>query len=362
MSFLEEEKVSIKSIIENQNIRLINYDTFYNFTVTEGKVKAYSRTLGKYFVLKSLYDYKYFMNELRIINAVNCHDNIINFYGVSMDPSTETYHLVLQYAKDGNLRTYLRNNFEAFDWKTKINMAKDLASGLQFIHQANIIHRNLNPNNIFVHKGRLLIADFELSKSLDSDSDSMVDGEVVYADPEYLRNPKEYNRNKTSDIYSLGEAPIHGTPLDYINIYSSAWVHNPSQRPTIKNICKSLENIGFSFYYISPESIEEFENNEFGRDPVSSYSSALEITENLADDINDIVNSYNRKSSPTIEDHRKLLPLVILMPMNDRKWIGKGAYGIVDSATLIDEEMTRMKVALKSIIVRNDDIKLFVNE
>src|SRR6185295_6799475 len=42
------------------------------------------------------------------------------------------------------------------------------------------------------------------------------------------------------------------------------------------------------------------------------------------------------------------------------KYIGRGAFGSVHSATLVDEKMIKMKVALKPIVV--DSIKLFVNE
>ncbi|RHZ80945.1 hypothetical protein Glove_130g8 [Diversispora epigaea] len=452
MSFTEEEKVSIKSIIENQNIRLTNYDTFCNFTIMEGKVKAYSKPSGKYVALKSLYDYKYFVNELQIINAVNCHDNIIDFYGVCMDPSTETYYLGLQYAKDGNLGTYLRKNFEELDWETKIDMAKDLASGLQFIHQANIIHRDLNPNNILVHNGRLLIANFELSRSLDSDSDfsdSIESGEVTYTDPEYLRNPKEYNRDKASDIYSLGvlfwelssgnppfynmrdldilyiiksggrETSIQGTPFDYVNIYSRAWNQNPIQRPTIENIYNSLEKIDISLEYI--ENIEKFEkdsvssnssnsgiidciNNTYGQASSSSmsllnlfyvkiifysmqraiYASVFEKSEPMGDipklancGITDINDPYKRASpkdhgeastSHNFNAHEWFDDIIKnneIIKYNydvfkDLDYIGRGGFGSIDSATLIDEKIPKMRVALKSIVVSVDDIKLFL--
>ncbi|RHZ55700.1 hypothetical protein Glove_411g10 [Diversispora epigaea] len=211
--------------------------------------------------------------------AVNNHDNIISFYGISIDPKTQTYYLVLQYAKDGDLRTYLRNNFKSLDWKTIIKMAKDITSGLRCIHDENIVHKDLHSRNILVHEENLLITDLGSSQPLDVNSNSMAGGMVAYTDPEYLQNPTKYKRNKTSDIYSLGvlfwelssgrppfnnvscfeiynlvtsgrrEAPINETPKDYFNIYSSAWKIDPSQRPTIKNIFDSLGNIKLENIY-----------------------------------------------------------------------------------------------------------------
>ncbi|CAG8647885.1 7143_t:CDS:2, partial [Acaulospora colombiana] len=37
--------------------------------------------------------------------------------------------------------------------------------------------------------------------------------------------------------------PVSGTPLDYMDIYCSAWEDNPDRRPTIKMIIDLLENV-----------------------------------------------------------------------------------------------------------------------
>lgn len=50
---------------------------------------------------------------------------------------------MLQYADGGNLRTYLQNNFEELNWESKIKMSKDIASGLRYIHEANLVHKDL---------------------------------------------------------------------------------------------------------------------------------------------------------------------------------------------------------------------------
>ncbi|RHZ81621.1 hypothetical protein Glove_117g533 [Diversispora epigaea] len=253
--------------------------------------------------LKSLHEndnekfYKKFVKELKNISTVNYHDNIIKFYGICIDSSTETYYLVLQYAKDGDLRTYLQNNFNKLDWKIKIQMAKDITSGLNCIHEENIVHKDLHSKNILVHERRLLITDLGLSQSLDANSISIsTDGGIVaYADPEYLRNKMKlisYKRDKASDIYSLGvlfwelssgrppfndfrnldiyrmvisgerEKPINKTPKDYIDIYSSAWEDKPNQRPTIKNIFDSLENIKLENIYNNSNDNQAYTNNQ----------------------------------------------------------------------------------------------------
>ncbi|RHZ73896.1 hypothetical protein Glove_228g119 [Diversispora epigaea] len=338
---MSNKKVSFENALKNNYIKKFNYDKFENFErIASGAFgtvyRANSKNLGIHVALKSLHEndnelfYKKFVRELTNILAVNYHDNIIKFYGISIDPSTETYYLVLQYAKDGDLRTYLRNNFNTLDWKIKIQMAKDIASGLYCIHEEDIVHKDLHSKNILVHEGSLLITDLGLSKPSDTDSISMGGGMAAYADPEYLRNQMNfisYQRDKASDIYSLGvlfwelssgrppfnkfpslgickmvtsgerEKPINETPKDYINIYSNAWKGDPNQRPTIKSIFDSLGNIKLENIYTDPNdnqgayinnpfqaSMDAFSKDsvsmDFSKDSLSFSSSNLgEVTE-----------------------------------------------------------------------------------
>ncbi|RHZ83855.1 hypothetical protein Glove_87g103 [Diversispora epigaea] len=211
---MSSKKVSFESALKNNFIKKFDYSKFENIErIASGGFgtvyRANSLNLKKLVALKCLHEdyesfYEKFVKELTNILAVNYHDNIIRFYGISIDPSTETYYLVLQYAKGGDLRTYLRNNFNTLDWKIKIQMAKDIASGLDCIHEENIVHRDLHSKNVLVHEGSLLITDLGLSRPLDTNSNSVKGGMLVYSDPRYLRNLLTYKRSKASDIYSLG--------------------------------------------------------------------------------------------------------------------------------------------------------------
>ncbi|RHZ73541.1 hypothetical protein Glove_230g56 [Diversispora epigaea] len=297
---MSSKKVSFESALKNNYIKKFDYTKFENIErIASGGFgtvyRAKSLILRKLVALKCLHGddesfFEKFVKELTNIVALNCHDNIIKFYGISIDPSTETHYLVLQYAKDGDLRTYLRNNFNTLDWKIKIQMAKDITSGLYCIHEENIVHRDL--------------VTFKECFS----------GMPAYLDPRYLQNPFVYKRSKASDIYSLGvlfwelssgrppfnnfpslgipkivingerEIPINGTPEDYIIIYSNAWKDDPDQRPTIKNIFDSLKNIKLENIYsdlndnqsrasMDVFSISQASMDKFSKDSVSLSSS-----------------------------------------------------------------------------------------
>ncbi|CAG8572516.1 10064_t:CDS:2 [Diversispora eburnea] len=168
MSLPYSKKDSFEIALKGRFIKIFDYNTFENIAKIEkggfGTVyRANTTNLKKDVALKSLHEnindelfYEKFVRELTNITAVNYHDNIINFYGISKNLSTETYYLVFQYAKDGNLRTYLRNIFVSLDWTIKIKMAKDIASGLHCIHEENIIHKDLTTSTYIKVHGKMI--------------------------------------------------------------------------------------------------------------------------------------------------------------------------------------------------------------
>ncbi|RIB27389.1 hypothetical protein C2G38_2029444 [Gigaspora rosea] len=130
--------------------------------------------------------------------------------------------------------------------------------------------------NILVHNGILMITDFGLSKTLDNSTKSIHGGTCGFSDPKYLQSPYMYKRDKFSDIYSLGvlfwelssgvppfkdsdqyeitlnvingkrEAPINGTPVDFMTIYCDAWNGDPNLRPSITEICNLLDKLDYT--------------------------------------------------------------------------------------------------------------------
>jgi serine/threonine protein kinase len=53
------------------------------------------------------------------------------------------YSLVLEYADGGTLKAYLNNHFNELDWDDKLHLAFQLASAVEYIHNYDIIHRDL---------------------------------------------------------------------------------------------------------------------------------------------------------------------------------------------------------------------------
>ena len=63
----------------------------------------------------------------------------IRFYGITQDPETHSYMMVLEYTKDGNLREYLKINFNNINWEQKLRNLYNLSEKLMNIHQLDIV-------------------------------------------------------------------------------------------------------------------------------------------------------------------------------------------------------------------------------
>ena len=77
----------------------------------------------------------------------------------------------------------------------------DICAGVEVIHNANMIHRDLSPANILFSKdNKIRIGDFGSATNSPYETHSSRVGNRYYASPEQLKS-KKYN--KTSDLYSL---------------------------------------------------------------------------------------------------------------------------------------------------------------
>merc|ERR1719187_491209 len=81
----------------------------------------------------------------------------------------------------------------------------DLASGLEYMHSLNIVHRDIKCENCFISfNGVLKLGDFGFARTMDGDELSRTFcGSTVYAAPEILASSEDYNAFY-SDVWSCG--------------------------------------------------------------------------------------------------------------------------------------------------------------
>ena len=116
----------------------------------------------------------------------------------------------MNYANNGNLRQYLNNNFNSFDWEKKLYNLWIIVLGLSRIHDKGLIHHDFHCGNILISKlsdgdSYPHISDLGLCRPVNmkpsQSGDKKIYGVLPYVAPEVLRG-KEYTQ--ASDIYGFG--------------------------------------------------------------------------------------------------------------------------------------------------------------
>ncbi|RGB34000.1 kinase-like domain-containing protein [Rhizophagus diaphanus] len=142
------------------------------------------------------------MNEMIFHHEVEFDHGSVKFYGITQDPETKNYVMVLEYADDGSLRKYLDVNFNKLNWKSKIICINEIITELEFIHENNLIHRDLHIGNILKFQYKTAITDMGLCKPANCNTQkNHIYGVLPYIAPEVLQG-KTYT--KAADIYSFG--------------------------------------------------------------------------------------------------------------------------------------------------------------
>lgn len=136
---------------------------------------------------------------------LQCENNsgihIIRFFGISQDPKTKCYILVVQYARNGNLTTYLEKNFNLITWQRRLEILYSISTALVQMHKRNLVHKNLHSGNVLINNYATLIDYMGMYRPIEK-SHSLKLGVLPFMAPEIIRNQQPYT--KAVDIYSFG--------------------------------------------------------------------------------------------------------------------------------------------------------------
>src|SRR6185369_1680504 len=95
--------------------------------------------------------------------------------------------IVMQYANNGNLLSYLSQNINTLTWRMKLTYLKAIAYNLADIHHCGLVHCNLHGRNIALHNDTPFICDLSPLRSVsscDSESNSDIRGDIPFIAPE----------------------------------------------------------------------------------------------------------------------------------------------------------------------------------
>src|SRR4051794_4919397 len=103
---------------------------------------------------------------------------INKYYGVTQNPISKDYVIIMKYCEGGDLRHYLTKHFYNLEWSVKLYLLLQISIGLEYIHKKGIIHQDFHSGNILCYDDmEILIGDLGISKSLNELAD---DNDKIY--------------------------------------------------------------------------------------------------------------------------------------------------------------------------------------
>ncbi|UZO06741.1 uncharacterized protein OCT59_027051 [Rhizophagus irregularis] len=278
--------------------------------------KKYTRDSNKTVALKCLNNSQNisnkFLNEVEAysINNLNNTDNsgeILKIFGISQNPDTKDYIMVLQHARGGNFNNWLNNNYKNFNWSYKLKVLNNIINGLKEIHQKQLVHRDLHTGNILFKDTYYwvtsnYISDMGSSGEVDNMDETNIYGVMPYVAPEVLRGS---TYTEAADVYSFGmimyfvatekqpfanrahdgllaldicngirpEINEQEAPKCYIDLMTKCLDTNPANRLNVNEVEESIK----LFYEDQFKAAEEYRlnNNDGDKDNQSTHPQAI---------------------------------------------------------------------------------------
>lgn len=145
-----------------------------------------------------------FLDEARYMAKFNNHHNIVNVFNYFEENNTA--YIVMEYLDGMTLSQTMKTNNASLPVDRCVSIAIDICDALESIHKADVLHRDVSPDNIMLCRdGTVKLLDFGAARfSADPESESRITVVVKpgFAPPEQYENVNQ--QDARTDIYALG--------------------------------------------------------------------------------------------------------------------------------------------------------------
>lgn len=213
-----------------------------------------------------------FLEEARKIAKFNSHPNVVDVYDFFEDNNTA--YMVMEFMEGLTYKQYIRLIGGSVDPRLALNVSVAVLDALKEVHKENIIHRDINPSNIFIcNNGMVKLFDFGAARIETNEMSNILT--PCYAPPEqYSTNGKQ---GPCTDIYAVGATMYYALtgikPEESTDRVQEDHLKSPHElNPAIS---ESVSNAVMRAMAIKPEI--RFQNTDQFRDALLNRKSVLDV-------------------------------------------------------------------------------------
>jgi len=281
-------------------------------------------------------DQQEFENEIILLRRLN-HPNVVRCLGIWVNPETAETFMALELLRLGSLTSFLRKQNKLTPAEL-VEMCANVASGMIYLEQKNIVHRDLGCRNLLIteSEGRYVVkvSDFGLSREVE-ENDAVYSSKegvfpVKWSPPEVISFRQFTSKSDVWsfgitmwEIFEFGSIPYptmsnedcvaqvmkgyrlpcpESCPEAVYKVMLSCWAHSPALRPSFKQIYEQLSLTLKELRGVSPNEPEnqptqESDNNNANDDTYQTSNSTKVEVYNSGNKLED---PYHTKSQPEL--------------------------------------------------------------
>lgn len=208
---------------------------------------------------------KSFLKDLAVYAELS-GTSILKIFGYAKLEQSENirYIVITEYMSNGSLAKAIRDSENELSLRRRLDMARSIASGMRKIHEHHLVHRDIQPDNIFVNDNDVpKIGEMALARFFDPIHQQKQNTCQSYMPPEYFHGTFD----QTLDIFTFGltlnelftstKHTFAGVPTGQVSLYNISPIfeelisrcisYDPRRRPTAIEVETVLDVFGKGF-------------------------------------------------------------------------------------------------------------------